>query len=268
MKVACQSLVLGLLSLVILGACSASYSVQEDLRGTFEELGGSRLVTFDYNLSPSQSHYEEHLVLPAGTEFSFPEAAPGPQYRRVQDGIAMVFTGWDTDPGGYGTSYAVGAYSPPVNEPQTYYAQWTTLGGIGPGGGIVVYDVASMPYGFRYLEMAGLIPGLTQWSAMTITAPTSLDMGTGKANTDAILAAMTTLEGAAVVCSLFEQNGYDDWFLPSFGELGYANAYLGSSEYIWTSSMDDIYVYARRNGGDSTFAQTSASAYVRPFRSF
>lgn len=240
--------------------------MREDLRATADELYANRMITFDYNLSASQGLFAERMIIPVGGSFTFPGTIP--QYTRIQDGITMIFTAWNEAPNGTGATYVPGTLSASINEHRTYYAQWTAIGGTGPGGGVIVYDDPSRTYGFRYLEMAALIPGPVAWSYAPISPYTSFDLGMGRSNTDAILAAMTTLEGAAVVCANFTQNGLDDWFLPSLNELTAANAFLGPSTYIWTSTMYGSDVLARTYEGDSTFGQTVSAAYVRPFRSF
>ncbi|MDR1231647.1 MAG: hypothetical protein LBK61_09630, partial [Spirochaetaceae bacterium] len=71
--------------------------------------------------------------------------------------------------------------------------------------------------------------------------------GTGKANTQRIIAALEErgAEGAALLCTELDINGYTDWFLPSRDELYlmYQNLKakgrggFGSGRY-WSSSVD------------------------------
>jgi len=71
--------------------------------------------------------------------------------------------------------------------------------------------------------------------------PTSTEVGTGQANTDAILYACGEPGIAALICNDLVLNGYSDWFLPSLGELslmaGQYTAIGGfTSSYYWSSS--------------------------------
>lgn len=260
-----------LLCVAFSGGCSAGLSYHQDLRATVDELHSSLIITFDYNLSPSQGYFEERMIVPAGDTFTFPVTTPEPQYRRVQDGITMVLTGWNDDPNGAGLTYDINVVSSPVTEHHTYYAQWEVIGGIGPGGGVVVYNDPQRDNGFQYLEMAGTINGGAPmaWHENTEISPTTVEaIFHGQENTDAIIAA-ATYPTAAAACANFEQNGYTDWFLPSYNELNWHRQFLDPERFYWTSSLMNNEVWVVSGSTYATELQVARdSVYVRPFRSF
>ncbi|HBI02360.1 MAG TPA: hypothetical protein PLL09_01310 [Flavobacterium sp.] len=94
------------------------------------------------------------------------------------------------------------------------------LGGTGPAGGIIFYLDAE---GHGY-EMAETI-GTAKWQDITnLGQATNIPnlgtiIGTGEANTETIVTTLGNGNYAAKLCADFEQNEYDDWFLPSKDEL-------------------------------------------------
>lgn len=64
-------------------------------------------------------------------------------------------------------------------------------------------------------------PSTLQWGCNNFLVSGALGtaIGTGSSNTAAISNACTNIVGAAVYCSDLDMDGYDDWFLPSSGEL-------------------------------------------------
>ena len=115
-----------------------------------------------------------------------------------------------------------------------------SVGDIGPSGGYVFYDNPNfISDGWRYLEAAPAgwsgsaeDPGYcfgyyrTSSSGTDVVVGTETALGTGKANTDALVAAMgdeaysgsTGSEKAmyaAKACYEYRGGGYDDWFLAS-----------------------------------------------------
>ncbi len=97
-----------------------------------------------------------------------------------------------------------------------------TVGGTGPAGGVVLYDKGFYSDGWRFLERA---PD-TLYGAFgcmdTLVGGTTPFFGDGYANTE-ILA--TQCDGAARMCWEYSVNGFDDWFLPSAGEVNMVIAY-------------------------------------------
>ncbi len=177
---------------------------------------------------------------------------------------------------------------------------WETerVGEKGPAGGYIFYDKGSNSDGWRYLEAAP-----AGWSGSRQDPPyafgyyrpsgpnkevgTSTAIGSGKANTAALVKAMgnqayTSSSGnskaayAAKVASDYRitVNGvtYNDWFLPSSDELNlmYTNLHkknLGgfSDAYYWSSSE---YFYYGAWNQDFTYGLRENGGRVRPVRAF
>lgn len=207
------------------------------------------------------------------------------------------------------------------------------VGDIGPAGGYIFYDcdadndvlyvdsrgetktnedgLISSECGWRFLEVAPEYLSYTNSSGTTkttylfgyyrtssagsnLTVGTKTAIGTGKANTEALVKAMGetaytessgTTKGiyAAKACADYSitKDGtvYDDWFLPSKDELKlmYVNLYkqgLGSfattDDYFWSSSEgsnDNAWLqYFGSGNQDST--NRYDNSYVRPVRAF
>lgn len=166
-----------------------------------------------------------------------------------------------------------------VTKDITLYAKWEKtydIGDTGPGGGYVYYDRTEDTTwngeGWRYLEAAPASwngsSGDPQISfgyhrdspdgSNTSVGGTSIEIGSGKANTDALVAAMgdeaySKLSGgdkvlyAAKIAKDYTGGGLDDWFLPSLDELVlmYANLHYIADEYgfgdisYWSSSEEN-----------------------------
>jgi hypothetical protein len=137
------------------------------------------------------------------------------------------------------------------------------IGDTGPAGGIIFYDDeadgADDIADARYLEAA---PASTEWIYKTWggygyeVGGTEVAVGSGEANTAAIVAeygdvepsAVGTSEYAARLCYLLEYGGSDDWFLPSKDELDLMHQNLHgqglggfSDGNYWSSSEIDAY---------------------------
>lgn len=110
----------------------------------------------------------------------------------------------------------------------------------GPGGGYIFYiNPNYLEDGWKYLEAA---PLSTEWDHKIFgkmfeeVGGTSVLIGTGKNNTDLIVAFLNTdppVTGtAAQLCKNLVFGGYDDWFLPSKDELNrmYVNLKSGTDE--------------------------------------
>ena len=132
------------------------------------------------------------------------------------------------------------------------------VGQLGPAGGYIIYvDTADKYPGWKYLEAAPTdLPEKLAWSSEAYKeialGTTSRELGTGKANTAAILAADANAP-AAKACSDYSITvkgvAYDDWFLPSQEELHLiysnrnpiGNLKLGKEVFYWSSSEDKDY---------------------------
>lgn len=122
------------------------------------------------------------------------------------------------------------------------------IGNAGPAGGLVFYDQGSVINGWRYLECAPTDQSSAiQWYNGTYpTIITSTAIGSGQANTAAIISAQGIGSYAASLCDDLEFGGYINWFLPSKDELHlmYTELYsvgLGgfadSQTSYWSSSI-------------------------------
>jgi hypothetical protein len=122
------------------------------------------------------------------------------------------------------------------------------VGDTGPAGGLIFYDKGNNTGGWRYLEAA---PATTErnltWGLFGTTVNgTGVELGAGKQNTMAIVQSLMSsgeFNAAVYYCDALDFGGYDDWYLPSKGELAmmYVNLKqkgLGgfSSDWYWSSS--------------------------------
>ena len=167
-----------------------------------------------------------------------------------------------------------------------------SVGDTGPAGGLIFYVDQDNDYSWQYLEAA---PDSTEWYGKTwggyatLVGNTSEDIGSGAANTAAIVAAYGDFEpynnSNDYVARLADQlehthNGttYDDWYLPSAGELGlmYENLRVAgnggfTTGYYWTSSEHDqnrvIRIHFSDGSQDSWGRKDSTWSYARAVRS-
>jgi hypothetical protein len=211
-------------------------------------------------------------------------AAPAADYRIGQRGPAGGFVFYDNEPAPVSQAapvtqtYTVGQNGPaggltfydnepkvilaaaPVNTSVTY-----KVGDKGPAGGTIFYINPSSTDGWRYLEAA---PASTEskvaWSSVRADVKgTNAEIGTGKQNTQAIVThSINNGEScrAAMICDNLRSGGYDDWFLPSKGELNLMFVYLKEAgiggfkeDWYWSSSGSD-----RANGA---WAQRFSDGY-------
>ena len=103
------------------------------------------------------------------------------------------------------------------------------IGDIGPAGGLIFYDKGNNSGGWRYLEVAPRnVEFQAPWSVglggvSDMVRDTQGSIGSGKQNTRLILqrlrAAGGQWESAAIKIAELEINGFNDWFLPSMGEM-------------------------------------------------
>jgi hypothetical protein len=120
------------------------------------------------------------------------------------------------------------------------------------GGGIVAYILQSGDPGYVENKQHGLIaatadliggPTIT-WSNIsnTLVGTTGTAIGTGQANTTAIVGQDGCTSGAAWLCNDLTEGGYSDWYLPSKDELNklYLNqvAIGGFADYAYWSSSE------------------------------
>ncbi len=145
-----------------------------------------------------------------------------------------------------------------------------TVGGTGPAGGVVLYDKGFYSDGWRFLERA---PD-TLYGAFgcmdTLVGGTTVFFGDGYANTE-ILAAQC--DGAARMCWEYIHNGFDDWFLPSAGEVslcvgyqyGIPNGIMSSSE----KNENQFQILVNGGGGGGLFPfEKNSNLPIYPIRRF
>jgi Protein of unknown function (DUF1566) len=176
------------------------------------------------------------------------------------------------------TLYYVKAYS--TNSVGTSYGNqmsFTTVSfaiGQSYGGGIIFYIDGTGQHGL-ISATSDQSTGAPWGCYSTLIGGTGTAIGTGQANTTAIIAGCITAGIAAQLCDALTLNGYSDWFLPSRDELnqmylqktvigGFANSfYWSSSEY---DAGDAWYQYfpsgTQLNGGKTN------PTYVRAIRAF
>jgi TolB-like protein len=143
--------------------------------------------------------------------------------------------------------------TPAQAQPAAPAARAYKIGDTGPAGGLIFYDKGNNSSGWRYLEAA---PEEAEfrvvWSVLSNNGPpvenTQEGLGYGRRNTQIITEAFSKLSGewdtAAQKANDLVYNGFDDWFLPSKGELDqmYGNLKrrnLGGfkDELYWSSSQ-------------------------------
>jgi uncharacterized caspase-like protein len=129
------------------------------------------------------------------------------------------------------------------------------IGDKGPAGGAVFYDKGTITDGWRYLEAAptDASTGIRWSSRKDVDVKTDEAVGSGRANTAAIIVAQGAGSYAAQVCHDLKIGGFDDWFLPSAGELDIMitnlqkvglSGFASESKGYWSSSQCNDLRYA------------------------
>ena len=153
-------------------------------------------------------------------------------------------------------------------------------------GGIIAYILQSGDPGYDANVQHGLIAATTdqstgiQWYNTDIVVITASTLGTGLANTNAIITAQGGTAGsyAAGLARAYTGGGYTDWYLPSREELNKLYIYrvdiggLASDKY-WSSSELSLNnaanaYYQRGDTGVASFSYKTNAHYVRAVRSF
>jgi len=159
-----------------------------------------------------------------------------------------------------------------------------SIGDRGPAGGWIFYDKGSYADGWRYLEAAPSDQSGWVWYRLLNDqypdVKTGTAVGTGKANTAAIIAIQGPGDYAASFCMNLTINGYSDWFLPSKDELDLMYTNLkrvglgGFGEgWLWSSSQDNIstkfaWVESFSSGDQNSSGFKSNQCAVRACRAF
>ena len=255
--------------------------------------------TVTYNSGWGTSVDAQYVIPPVTTVGALPTPPTKPCY---------TFGGWWTDKHGGGTQFSA---STTVTADITVYAQWTWVGWVGgitpstyaigdPGPscvGKVFYitnggknGLEAAPPGWYNWYSADADPSLVwisgdpdasgnQQTQTTLNGNTSTAIGTGKANSDAIITQSGTTassNSAAEVCEAYVGGGYNDWFLPSKDELAqlYANQDMGQwggfEDRYWSSSEYNTWYSWSQYFTDGTQPNTlkSSSLHFRPVRTF
>jgi hypothetical protein len=185
-----------------------------------------------------------------------------------------------------GETYYVRAYA--TNIAGTAYSSeliLTTALTIGDDyqGGKVVYFLKSGDPGYVQGQTHGFIAApaqsiVLQWSngSNISTGGKGTAIGTGKANTNSIVAVQGAGNYAAKWCYDLVSGGYDDWYLPSRDELSllYMNKYdigFSSNNCYWSSTETNSTTSWNSNfssGLSVSYANKSDLNYVEAFRSF
>jgi hypothetical protein len=160
--------------------------------------------------------------------------------------------------------------------PTTYTIGQTALGGI------IAYITGGGSTGTSGLVVTSTnVSTGTTWGCdgTSIAGAYGTAIGTGNANTIAIMAGCPTAGIAARLCGDLTEGGYSDWYLPSTDELNtlYINRVaiggLGTNTY-WASTESNIKgtigVIAQNffTGGSNNPVSKNSSLYVRAMRSF
>jgi hypothetical protein len=176
---------------------------------------------------------------------------------RINDtGVSYRFAGWNTQANGYGDNYTQGQTFPMPGEDENLYAEWIAyaLRDTGPAGGLIFHDKGYYSEGWRYMEAAPSDhSSFIKWynGSFTTTGATDTAIGTGSANTEAIVTSQGAGSYAAQLCDDLTIGIYGDWFLPSKDELNqmYLNLHLygvggfSTVRHYWSSSEEEADAY-------------------------
>ena len=219
---------------------------------------------------------------------------------------AYRFAGWNTQSNGLGTSYAAGSSLTVGSTDVTLFAQYAACAvrDIGPGGGYIFYDKGAYdnsPSGvganWRYIEAA---PAEAELSARqndfnggdngSPISGTYAAVGYGLENTTHLAADLFTPYGGgtprsfsatspAGACYALVYNGFDDWFLPSEGEMLLIYSILKLSglggiqnnAHYWDSYWGDswdVTGFVYTGDGTASYMYNTNGALSRPARRF
>lgn len=148
--------------------------------------------------------------------------------------------------------------------------------GMSYGGGIIFYIDGTGQHGLIAAADDQSTGKFWHTTTTGTTGATGLNIGTGNANTDKIIALYGAEVNAARLCYDLSLNGYTDWYLPSYHEINemYLNKIavggFTSNYYYWTSSENNAgnAYYQRFDTGVRGYSSKTSSYHVRAIRSF
>jgi hypothetical protein len=146
------------------------------------------------------------------------------------------------------------------------------------GGGIVVYIFQAGEPGYVAGQKHGLIlaptdqsTGIQWYNGTNADISTSEDIGSGNANTNAIITSQGAGSYAAKLCADLVLGGFSDWYLPSTDELYHAYPVWqpAYNTFYWTSSQyTSTKAYVIYYQGGVGYLEKSELHYVRALRTF
>ena len=162
------------------------------------------------------------------------------------------------------------------------------VGDTGPGGGVVFFDAGSKQSWGRYLEVAAASwsvaasDPVATWcperkAGFTATVRTGTDIGSGAANTKAIIKACGSTSAAGVAAA-YRGGGKTDWYLPSKDEVNTLfrkRAAVGGipAKSLWSSSQSShvaTYAWGQLLVSEGRYigSYKGYDGMVRPIRAF
>lgn len=152
------------------------------------------------------------------------------------------------------------------------------------GGGVIAYVLKPGDPGYDAGVIHGLVAYTEDWGGtplvwyngeMMVTGAAGTAIGTGSANTSAIVAIQGNGANAAAECGRLVRAGYEDWYLPSKDELNkmYQNRAaiggFGDGSYWSSSEIDVNHAWSQLFGTGATASDSKdKQCSVRPVRSF
>ena len=173
----------------------------------------------------------------------------------------------------YTTTVAGTSYGNEVTFDNTYYT------GAMYGGGTIFYVDSTGEHGL--ISANNDLTANEGWGCEGVPVPGTLaKIGSGQANTNAMIQKCSAAQSAARVCDELLLNGYSDWFLPSKDELnemfvhremigGFSvTAYWSSTEYKSEAPEGMLAWLQWFNTGDQFYSLKGNECYVRAIRAF
>lgn len=255
-------------------------------------------LTFDGNGADTTFEISQPIPTGVDTELLTPSDIPDDESLEKS---GYYLAGWSSTPDGSGDVYLIGDEFTMPDHDVTLYAVWKEpILLAGQAGGYVFYDKGYTSDGWRYLEVSPEYITIGSQSEFIfgyykspttgefVEVGTSVGIGTGKANTRNLVDAFgsaayindyssdTTGDYAAKLCDDYSYGDYDDWFLPSQGELYIMVQSLRTdpTETIetsyWSSTENDYYSAGIVGYPDGDIRNYSRGSYlmVRPIRAY